>query len=151
VSDNAYVEQLREGIARCVAFGNPLLALLQTNVAISTGNFVFRRALLERTGGFSSFRVCHDWDFILAASYFTPLAFVHDPLYDYRVHRGNTYSGLRLLAHLEADQVLDRFFEGIAGHPVLREADSRKRFIDGVRRRGLSGFLPPALRSAGNA
>ena len=146
--DNAYVEQLRDGIARCRTSGNPLPALLQTNVAISTGNFVFRRTLLERTGGFAAFRVCHDWDFILAASYFTPLAFVHEPLYDYRVHQGNTYSGLRLIAHLEADQVLDRFFERIEGHPALREANSRRRFIDEVRRRGLSGFLPPVLRSA---
>jgi glycosyltransferase involved in cell wall biosynthesis len=149
-SDNAYVEQLREGIARCVAFPNPLLALLQKNVAISTGNFVFRRTLLERTGGFSSFRVCHDWDFILAASYFTPLAFVADPLYDYRVHRGNTYSGLRLLANLESDQVLDRFFEAIESHPVLREANSRRQFVDEVHRRGLGAFLPPALRSVRN-
>jgi len=147
-ADNAYVEQLREGIAQCIASRNPLPALLQRNVAISTGNFVFRRALLERIGGFAAFRVCHDWDFILAATYFTPLAFVHEPLYDYRVHRGNTFSGLRLLAHQESDQVLDRFFEGIAGHPALREPDSRRRFVDEVRRRGLSGFLPPALRAA---
>lgn len=147
-ADNAYVEQLREGIARCIASRNPLPALLQNNVAISTGNFVFRRTLLERTGGFAAFRVCHDWDFILAATYVTPLAFVHEPLYDYRVHGGNTFSGLRLLAHQESDQVLERFFEGIAGHPALREPGSRRRFIDEVRRRGLGGFLPPALRAA---
>ena len=121
-SGNAYVDQLREAIAR-VASGNPLPALLQINVAISTGNFVFRRSLLEKTGGMCSFRVCHDWDFILAASYFTPLAFVRERLYDYRVHRANTYSGLRLIAHLETDQVLDRFFEGIETHPALRDPD----------------------------
>jgi hypothetical protein len=145
---NSYVEQLRDGIAHGVASGNPLPALLQINLAISTGNFVFRRTLLEKTGGMSAFRVCHDWDFILGASYFTPLAFVAAPLYDYRVHGANTFSGLRLIAHLESDQVLDRFFEAIEGHPALREPGSRQRFMDEVHRRGLSGFLPPALRAA---
>jgi hypothetical protein len=125
-----------------------LPVLLKANVAISTGNFVFRRPLLERTGGFASFRVCHDWDFILAATYVTPVAFVPELLYDYRVHRGNTFSGLRLLAHLEVDQVLDRFFAEIERHPALREPNSRQRFLDAVRRRGLSAFMPPALRSA---
>jgi len=143
---NPYVEELRKGIARSLAFGDPLIPLLQDNVAISTGNFVLRRTLLEKTGGMSAFRVCHDWDFILAASYFTPLAFVPEPLYHYRVHHANTFSGLRIYAHLESDQVLDRFFAGIETHPVLRSAHSRHRFLDEVRRRGLSGFLPAALR-----
>ncbi len=150
-NDDAYVGQLRDGIARGVASADPLPVLLRDNLAISTGNFVFRRSLLEKTGGMCAFRVCHDWDFVLAASYFTPLAFVHERLYDYRVHRANTYSGLRLLAHLEADQVLDRFFEGIEAHPVLREPGSRSRFLDEVRRRGLAYFLPPALRDRARA
>jgi hypothetical protein len=91
-------------------------------------------------------RVCHDWDFVLAASYYTALAFVAEPLYEYRVHRANTYSGLRLTAHLEVDQVLDRFFENIEAHPVLRDPASRAPFLAEVRRRGLTYFLPRALR-----
>jgi O-antigen biosynthesis protein len=145
-SGNTYVDRLREGIEREAASGNPLPALLRINLAISTGNFVFRRSLLENTGGMCAFRVCHDWDFILGASYFTPLAFVDERLYEYRVRRANTYSGQRLVAHLEADRVLDRFFEGIETHPALREPESRDRFLDDVRRRGLINYLPPALR-----
>jgi len=117
-------------------------------VAVSSGNFVFRRALLEKTGGMCAFRICHDWDFIFAASYHTPLVFVHEPLYEYRVHRANTFSGQRLAAHLEADWVLDRFFQGIESHPVLRDPVSRQGFLDEVRRRALTAFLPPALRAA---
>jgi len=141
-NDNAYVSQLRDGIARGLAAADPLPALLRANVAISTGNFVFRRSLLEKTGGMCAFRVCHDWDFILAASYFTPIAFVRERLYDYRLHRANTFSGQLLIAHLESDQVIDRFFARIEAHPVMREPGSRDRFLDEVRRRGLTSFLP---------
>ncbi|HVN34369.1 MAG TPA: glycosyltransferase [Casimicrobiaceae bacterium] len=146
-NDNRYVERLRDAIARFAGSGNPLPTLLRVNVAVSSGNFIFRKALLEKIGGMCAFRVCHDWDFILAASYHTPLAFVAEPLYDYRVHRANTFSGERLVAHLEADQVLDRFFENIESHPALGEPASRQAFLDDVCRRGLTSFLPPALRN----
>jgi len=146
--EDACSGELREGIAQCVASADPLPALLRANVAISTGNFVFRRSLLEKTGGMCAFRVCHDWDFILAASYFTPIAFVGERLYDYRLHRANTFSGQLLIAHLESDQVIDRFFARIEAHPVMREPGSRDRFLDEVRRRGLTSFLPSALREA---
>jgi glycosyltransferase involved in cell wall biosynthesis len=145
-SNHASIEELRGRISASLVSGDPLIALLQDNVAISSGNFVLRRALLEQTGGMSAFRVHHDWDFILAASYFTPLAFVAEPLYDYRVHGANTLSAARVHAHLESDQLLDRFFEGIEKHPVLRATGSRQWFIGEVRRLGLAGFLPPALR-----
>jgi len=145
-NDNQYVARLRDGIAPVVASGDPLPALLRVNVAISTGNFVFRRSLLERIGGMCAFRVCHDWDFILSASYYTPLVFIRAPLYEYRVHRANTFSGQRLLAHIEADQVIDRFFEDIQAHPAMHEPHSRQRFLDEARRNGLTHFLPPALR-----
>ncbi len=150
-SENAYVNRLREGIARGATSDDPLPALLRVNVAVSSGNFVFRRSLLEKIGGMCAFRVCHDWDFILAASYHTPIAFVREPLYEYRVHHANTFSAQRLVAHLEADQVLARFFEAIETHPVLREPASRRRFLDEVRARHLTDFLPAPLRGARGA
>jgi hypothetical protein len=97
---------------------------------------------------FGSFRVCHDWDFILAATYLTPIRFVHESLYMYRLHRHNTFTGLRLLGHGESDQVLARFFERIERHPVLVDPKSRQPFLDAIRRRGLGGFLPAAIRAA---
>ena len=146
--NESYVSQLRDEIAHCKMEANPLYALLRCNVAISTGNFCFRRELLEETGGFGSFRVCHDWDFILAATYLTPIQFVHESLYVYRLHQHNTFTGLRLLGHGEADQVLARFFERIERHPALLDAKSRQSFLNAIRRRGLAGFLPPAIRAA---
>ena len=144
--ENAYVNRRREEIARAVASDNLLPALLRFNAAVSTGNFVFRRSLLEKTGGMCAFRVCHDWDFLLAATYHTPLAFVGEPLYEYRWHRANTFSGQPLHAHLEADQVMGRFFEDIEAHPAMREPRSRQWFLGEVRHRGLTSFLPPELR-----
>jgi glycosyltransferase involved in cell wall biosynthesis len=145
--EEAYVSQLRDEIARCKTTANPLYALLQCNVAISTGNFCFRRDLLEEIGGFGSFRVCHDWDFILAASYLTPIRFVHESLYVYRLHQDNTFAGLRLLGHKEADQVLARFFERIERHPALLDPGSRQPFLNAILRRGLGGFLPATIRA----
>ena len=146
--NESYVSQLRDEIARCKTVANPLYALLHCNVAISTGNFCFRRELLEETGGFGSFRVCHDWDFILAATYLTPIRFVHESLYVYRLHQHNTFAGLRLLGHGEADQVLAQFFERIERHPALLDPESRQPFLNAIRRRGLGGFLPAAIRAA---
>ncbi|MGH8714782.1 MAG: glycoside hydrolase family 99-like domain-containing protein [Casimicrobiaceae bacterium] len=145
---DAYVSQLRDDIADCEAAPDPMHALVQRNVAISTGNFCFRRELLKEIGGFSSFRVCHDWDFILAASYLTPIRFVPESLYEYRLHGTNTYAGLRMLGHAEEDQVLGRFFERIDRHPAFLDPASSRPFLNTIRRRGLGGFLPAALRNA---
>ena len=145
-AESIYVDELRERIERCAHLSNPLLALIRDNVSISSGNFVFRRALLEKTGGFAAFRVCHDWDFILAASYYTPLAFVPEPLYSYRVHRDNTFAGQRLLAQLEVDQLRAGFFAAIGSHPAMLDARLRRRLIEEIRRTGCAEFLPTALR-----
>ncbi len=139
--DDPYVAFLRAVIAEGARAPDPVYALLATNIAISTGNFVFRRDLLERTGGFSAMKACHDWDFVLAASYHTPLVMVDEPLYQYRLHRANTFSGLRLAGGLESDEVIARFFAGIAEHPVLRDPTQAARFVDHVRRIGLQDYL----------
>ena len=146
--DESYVSQLRDEIAYCKMVTNPLYALLHCNVAISTGNFCFRRELLRKTGGFGSFRVCHDWDFILAATYLTPIRFVDESLYVYRLHEHNTFTGLRLLGHGEADQVLARFFERIERHPALLDPGMKQPFLTAIYRRGLGGFLPNTIQAA---
>lgn len=134
-------------IAEAVKAANLLYVLIQSNIATSTGNFVFRRELLERTGGFCAMRVCHDWDFLLAASYATPLVFVDEPLYLYRLHGTNTFAKARVVASLELEQLLARFFAGIAEHPLLREPAQAAAFYRHVREVGLSGYLPREQRA----
>jgi glycosyltransferase involved in cell wall biosynthesis len=140
--DDRYVAQLRETIARGFQAPDPVYALIRSNIAISSGNFVFRRELLKATGGFCALRVCHDWDFILAASYHTALAMVEQPLYIYRVHGANTFSDRGLSTRLEIEQLLSRFFRDIYRHPLLEDPANRERFFSHVHSCGLDGFLP---------
>lgn len=141
-SDDRYVTQLRDGISRAARAPDPVYALVTSNIAISSGNFVFQRQLLSATGGFCAMRVCHDWDFILAASYHTPLAFINEHLYVYRLHAANTFADRGLATRLEIEQLLATFFRDIERHPLLRNAVSRDQFIGYVRSRGLACFLP---------
>ena len=145
-SESAYINRLREAIARALVPDDPLLALLRINVAVSSGNFVFRRSLLEKIGGMCAFQRLprlglHPRGKLLHAARVRPRAALRIP----RAPR-EPFSGQRLVAHLEADQVLDLFFENIEAHPALREPASRRRFLEEVRRRGLTTFLPTALR-----
>jgi len=141
VSDHEYVEQLRYTVGEALRAPDPLFMLVRCNFAMTTGNFVFRRELLEHIGGFSAFRVCHDWDFILAATYHTRLAFVDRPQYEFRLHGKNTFGGLRLRGNHESDEVLVRFFAGVARHPIMRERASADAFLAHCRSNGLAGYL----------
>jgi len=85
--------------------------------------------------------VCHDWDFVLAATYATRFAFVRSPLYRYRLHDANTFAGRPLAGRLEGERVLAGFFARIDGHPWL-DAASRPAFLRFAAQAGLGGFLP---------
>ncbi len=136
-----YVKQLRKSIAEAVKSPDLLYMLILSNISISTGNFVFRRELAERIGGFCAMRVCHDWDFLLAASFETHLAFIDEPLYLYRLHGTNTFSSSRVLAAFELEQLMARFFDRIEMHPLLREPTRAAHFLEHVRRMGLGGYI----------
>ncbi|MDE0898143.1 MAG: glycosyltransferase [Longimicrobiales bacterium] len=68
-------------------------ALKKHNVAVTTSNFFFHRALWEALGGFAAYRYTHDYDFLLRAMQLCPERVVYeDSLTDvrYRVHASNT-------------------------------------------------------------
>ena len=140
--NDPYVRTLRRGIEAASKSPNLLYVLVYNNIAISTGNFMFRRTLLERTGGFCAMRVCHDWEFVLSASYETPLAFVHEPLYLYRLHGTNTFTTSRVQAAFELEQLQSRFFASLDHHPIATDALALERFLSQVRKLGMGGFLP---------
>ena len=145
--DDPYVKQLHRVIEESRKLPDLLYGLVYSNIAISTGNFVLRRRLLEKLGGFCAMRVCHDWEFLLAASYETPLVFVDEPLYEYRLHDTNTFSGSRVLASVELEQVLSRFFARLAEHPLAADPVRLKAFVAHARRIGMGGYLDiPGLR-----
>jgi glycosyltransferase involved in cell wall biosynthesis len=145
-ASDSYVKQLRRAFAEAEKSPDPLYVLLYNNIAISTGNFVFRRELLERIGGFCAMRVLHDWDFLLAASYETPLIFSNEPLYLYRVHDANTVSASRVLAALELEQLRSRFFARLSHHPLLRDPAQAESFYRHLRHIKLSSYVAPDKR-----
>lgn len=81
-------------------------AVLNSNVALSSGNLFFTKKLFDRLGGFRDYKYCHDWDFILRAMRITEPEFIDRSSYFYRIHRGNTYGSLQDIAMSETMDIL---------------------------------------------
>jgi glycosyltransferase involved in cell wall biosynthesis len=139
--DTPYARELLARVAEVGTLPHPLYALVRHNPAVSTGNLVFRRSLLGATGGFAALRVCHDWDFLLAAALATTPAFVPAPLYAYRLHGANTFAAATLGGRLEGEEVLARFFALVGGHPALADPAARSAFVAFARGAGLGGYV----------
>ena len=151
VLDTAYTRTLRRRIDEGVAAPNLLYPLIEHNIAISTGNLLFRRDLLHRIGGFAPLRVCHDWDFLLAATYVTRLAFVDQRLYHYRLHGDNSFAALTLAGRIDGEWLLASFFAGIHRHPWLATDDGRAAFLRYARNKGLAAVIPAMPAVQGHA
>ncbi|TMI00001.1 MAG: glycosyltransferase, partial [Betaproteobacteria bacterium] len=142
VSRHPLADKLKPKIDAIHDYPSLLYSLVLSNVAISTGNLLFARALLTVTGGFRDLKLCHDWDFVLAASYAGPPVFVSEPLYHYRLHEANTFAAMRLHATQETETVYRRFFANIAGHPLLADEEERERFLRFAHEHGCRGYFP---------
>lgn len=88
-------------------------ALLQHNVAVSTGNLFVEREFFASLGGFRNLRFNHDWDFCLRACALAEPMVVRRPLYFYRVHDANTIRESKTGPAAEADQVLSEVIGGV--------------------------------------
>ncbi len=95
--NTAETEQARqfEAVQRHIE-GKRFMALsaLGENVAISTGNMLFERALFEQLGGFRNYKYVHDYDFFLRACLVTEPVFAADTAYLYRLHGENSFTKL---------------------------------------------------------
>ncbi|MBP8297655.1 MAG: glycosyltransferase, partial [Burkholderiales bacterium] len=140
-----YVQGLRRHLARLAAQPYPELDIIVVNGAISSGNFVFRRELIERIGGFRALDAVHDWDFLLAASDAGRIAFVPERLYRYRLHDANTFSRSTLKSLFEIEAAFGRFFADIDHHPLRSHPDGGPRLLAALRQSAHAGALPPAL------
>ncbi|TAD89657.1 MAG: glycosyltransferase family 2 protein [Alphaproteobacteria bacterium] len=98
-------------IAAAPAIG---FALLQQNLAITSGNFFGHRELFRQVGWFSSLRYCHDWDYLLRVVLHEDPLFVSTPLYDYRLHPQNSFSQYQEIATIETEILLRRYFRAVA-------------------------------------
>lgn len=86
-------------------------ACLASNVAISTGNFLFDRRLFDEVGPFRNLRYCHDWDFLLQSLLVTEPLYVPDSVYNYRIHGSNTFRSLENVAASESAAVYRNYFD----------------------------------------
>jgi glycosyltransferase involved in cell wall biosynthesis len=85
-------------------------ALLVHNFSVTSGNFVFTRALYDRLGGFGDQKFAHDWDFLIRSVALTEPMFLPDRLMRYRVHGANTTESVRGLLAQECEAALQRFY-----------------------------------------
>lgn len=86
--EDAWYEQ---AFARHDGEGDPSLALVNGNFLMTTSNFVFRRSLVERIGGFRNLRYAHDLDFLLRIlAYSGAIEIDARRLMRYRRHENNT-------------------------------------------------------------
>jgi glycosyltransferase involved in cell wall biosynthesis len=86
-------------------------ACLASNVAISTGNFLFERRLFDEVGPFRNLRYCHDWDFLLQCLLVTEPLYVPESVYNYRIHGSNSFRSLENVAASESAAVYRNYFD----------------------------------------
>ena len=101
------------------------LAAVAENVAISTGNLLFSRALYDGIGGFKNYRYVHDYDFFLRACLYDEPAFVPETAYLYRLHGENSFLKLREEGVRENRVVWLEFYRAVqkgrlANHTILQ-------------------------------
>ncbi|MCU0289567.1 MAG: glycoside hydrolase family 99-like domain-containing protein, partial [Acidobacteria bacterium] len=97
-------------VSSILEFPNIGYALLDFNVAISSGNLIFSKNIWKKIGGFQNLKYCHDWMFALQALNHTTPVFVNMELYEYQIHENNTFRDLTHLAEKETQLVLESFF-----------------------------------------
>lgn len=105
------------GVALAEALPTTGFALLLRNFSVSSSNFVFRRSLYDRLGGFAALRFTHDWDFLLRALYFSEPVWVRSLLLSYRSHDSNTTEKVRHLLTEECEETLRRYARLFAAGP----------------------------------
>jgi glycosyltransferase involved in cell wall biosynthesis len=81
----------------------PESLFLYRNVAISTGNLFFSRHYASLFDRLVWMRYCGDWAFALAAAYIAKPTILEEPLLQYRIHRANSFVGLREVGEHECD------------------------------------------------
>lgn len=130
-------------------------SFLRKQIALSTGNLIFKRNLFTSIGGFLDLKYCHDWDFVLQSIRYAEPVCVDETLYKYRVHGMNTFNTLGDIAGAESEFVLQRFFSMCEKHgtnnpaapteknwPGILRMLIRKFGMDDLYTRSLTGYLP---------
>jgi glycosyltransferase involved in cell wall biosynthesis len=147
-----YIRSLRA--AETAASDYPAIgfAFMRNQLAISTGNFFFSRALWDKVGPFRNYRYVHDWDFLLRSMYWEEPAKLDQTSYFYRLHDENSFKTLADVAAYETTEVMRNFLWGVLSARPLNvrcpcPAYWPEVFWSFVKRWNYQVYLPPAYRS----
>lgn len=91
--------------------------LLQDNLAVSTGNLFFSKALYKRVGPFKNLKLAHDLDFILRALVLTEPILVEQKLYFYRIHSSNSFQKLHHVIESEFTEIYRDYLSLVSSKP----------------------------------
>jgi hypothetical protein len=127
-------------------------AFVGDNVAISSGNIFFSRALYDRIGPFRDLRYNHDWEFCLRALRVAEPVFVSLKAYGYRLHPANTIAdAMQGGGRTEADGILADYIrwaisEPASGNPIAPTSHNwGMHFLCSLLGRGFATLLEPDL------
>jgi glycosyltransferase involved in cell wall biosynthesis len=104
--------------------------LCSDNLAISSGNLLFRRSVIEKIGLFRDFKYVHDWDLLLRSLTVCKQVFCEKTTYYYRMHATNSYLALNSMTALcdqEMTEVRAMVFKKVYGKKIS-EYYSRKDY-----------------------
>jgi len=102
---------LPDRIAASPSVGFPIL---DENIAHTSGNLFFSRALYKQVGGFCQLKLAHDWDYLIRLLAQEEPVFVPEPLYAYRIHACNSYDKLQFSKYFDPLVIYRRYFRAVA-------------------------------------
>jgi len=108
---HAIAGQLLQKIERVPFEASTGLALLTTNVSITTGNLFIRRAFMDEIGGLRIYKYNDDWEFCLRATLASEPVFLPEKLFRYRYHGRNTITSAGEGAKTEAEEIMREFMD----------------------------------------
>jgi glycosyltransferase involved in cell wall biosynthesis len=112
-SDHAIAGQLLRKIERVPHEASTGLALLTTNVSITTGNLFIRRAFMDEIGGLRIYKYNDDWEFCLRATLASEPVFLPENLFRYRYHGRNTITSAGEGSRIEAIEIMAEFMDQV--------------------------------------
>ena len=81
------------------------VALLQENIAVTSGNIIVSKKLAQKLETFETLRYCHDCEFLIRAGKYCEIRFVDNAKYFYRLHGSNSFRDLSNQADNESQFV----------------------------------------------
>jgi glycosyltransferase involved in cell wall biosynthesis len=101
---------------------DPYASFLRANVIGMHATVMYRRNVLEDSGGFDpSLHACEDYDLYLRISRTHPVSFSHDTIAEYRLHETNMSRNLPFMLHW-ALTVLHKQWPAVANRPEYKAA-----------------------------